>query len=1487
MSGYKRAHFAGRAISNYQPSAPLYWFHPAIREGHFSWRDIPSMLRNPTVQIGLAVLKAPIASAQWKINTKSKEVQQYVDKTLNRFWQHQLSNVLDRYYAWGTCCAENFFADDNGVIKWSHLEEFWFFDTQARHRGSEVIGLRVGGGWVRSPKMFWVAHDPVLGNPYGRSRLLGAWGAWMERDGAKGAKDARRLWYFKYAFRGGVMWYPPGSEYKDETSGTSKDNQDIAREIVEKSESGAVYAMPMEYDSEGRKMWDFEPAQLNGTGSGDLREYPKDLDNEILKGMRILPEVVEAAEVGGGWSGRSVPLLMQLSMADQDVRVIIQAVDRCIIRPSVLANFGPGARYEIEPIPFVPRGRPDPNQGQIPAHLRQQYERNERGHFAPKGAGVPAEQRQGMMPASGNPQQMMQGVQMSQADEGEDAFMPIDDDGWYEPEPIALSSGVHAPQGGVTIRGTFYKGGEFIPSEVIEQASPQERRDIFYSGRNLKPQAKPQEQPDPNRAPWSMSPQELKAAGVSFYRTGQGSLYAHHPKTGQTIRVKAPHVGHETKDVGLKRGSEQTVYVDPEHARQIGMWQTGNWSDRRLILHEGHVHLASRNPKTGQHGRDYKPIPFHSAPKMGMSPLELNDRRNEAGLQQHFSGSTIYSGSHPGSPISEMNVPHEEGHKHLVSAARAAGKKGVYGDKPASLSSASDEGRWITIGAATGEDGKKHGGSPVFIKGGRIVKGHPSLTGRKIDALKEEPEYAERKHSDNAKKERALRAAETRGINKEGGEYARAVATKQAKKEGIDPASLHQLAGEILAHDQAFKSELTGVMQTAREQLRKLYGTDVTALKTNAARGTIDASHVRGLDDVAAGLAKQYPHIFPSGQSSEERLFDLLVSGNPEAMAEEHAYDEALEQLRDMKPQEPEESEASDAGVTDVGDFNPDEFDEPTPEPEPQRPTISHDDIKSAKRMLGSGTLKVNQGEATSDLSGHPIRHHVTLPSGARVHPDELHRAVLDEGKVALNPHEGLHVKDPLGEGQHGSFARALNAVGAFKGRDEDRVTIQTPHGYNVTRTRGEWRELEHSGEPFHVWYDRESPAAVSEAAAKSEQPSATIASERDTANFFAPQTDQGSLFNVRTKPLESSNATREGQQPESREPEHPHRDEGGQAAKAGHRDRDEESRQEPQEVTEAPPPPSRESSPTPAAESGISIVGRGTGTTPVEEHIATVQALFDQAPDDAALDETLNGVGNDLTRDGAKDLARALGMKGKWKNRQELMEDVRGRIVAKRQPRFGAGTPLESIHEKRLKHFASKLSQADTELRERISTAASETEKPSEAQKEAGNYKKGKVTIAGLPITIENALGSERSGKSKDGVEWSVTMPAHYGYIRRTESEADGDHVDVFIGPDPESEIVFVIDQLTPGGRFDEHKCMLGYVNATDAKEGYLAAYSEGWTGFGSITPMTLEKFKDWIEHGDTSKPLAKQAASLSQAVGRDEAIAAARLLVQAYVGS
>jgi hypothetical protein len=150
----------------------------------------------------------------------------------------------------------------------------------------------------------------------------------------------------------------------------------------------------------------------------------------------------------------------------------------------------------------------------------------------------------------------------------------------------------------------------------------------------------------------------------------------------------------------------------------------------------------------------------------------------------------------------------------------------------------------------------------------------------------------------------------------------------------------------------------------------------------------------------------------------------------------------------------------------------------------------------------------------------------------------------------------------------------------------------------------------------------------------------------------------------------------------------------------------------------------------------------------------------------------------------------------------------------------------------------------------------------PTEGQKEAGNYQKGHVRIHGMDVSIENAKGSERSGTDANGKPWSVTMPAHYGYVRGTLG-ADGDQVDVYVGQHPERATVYVVDQIDPKtGKFDEHKAMLGFESKAAAVAAYDAAFSDG-NGpqrRGAVTSMPVATFKKWAASRQAKKPLRYQ---------------------------
>ena len=158
------------------------------------------------------------------------------------------------------------------------------------------------------------------------------------------------------------------------------------------------------------------------------------------------------------------------------------------------------------------------------------------------------------------------------------------------------------------------------------------------------------------------------------------------------------------------------------------------------------------------------------------------------------------------------------------------------------------------------------------------------------------------------------------------------------------------------------------------------------------------------------------------------------------------------------------------------------------------------------------------------------------------------------------------------------------------------------------------------------------------------------------------------------------------------------------------------------------------------------------------------------------------------------------------------------------------------------------------------LAAAEQETNtEPTEAQKEAGNYKKGHVKIDGYDVTIENPKGSVRRGTDASGKQWEQEMQNTYGYIRGTEG-VDGDHIDVFFSEDPSQGDVFVVDQVNKDGSFDEHKVMYGFPDIESARKAYLSNYEDGWQGLGAITPVSKEEFKKWIDSSHRkTKPFAE----------------------------
>jgi hypothetical protein len=146
----------------------------------------------------------------------------------------------------------------------------------------------------------------------------------------------------------------------------------------------------------------------------------------------------------------------------------------------------------------------------------------------------------------------------------------------------------------------------------------------------------------------------------------------------------------------------------------------------------------------------------------------------------------------------------------------------------------------------------------------------------------------------------------------------------------------------------------------------------------------------------------------------------------------------------------------------------------------------------------------------------------------------------------------------------------------------------------------------------------------------------------------------------------------------------------------------------------------------------------------------------------------------------------------------------------------------------------------------------------PTPAQASSGNYAKGELSWKGITIKIENPKGTERRGYDKRGaIMWRRNMAADYGYVQSTKA-ADGDAIDIFLGPDHDSDLIVVVDQYK-GNTFDESKFILAVTTQDQGEKLYLKHYPKGWT-LGPVSTTTVPQFKAWLKDGDHKKPFKGQ---------------------------
>lgn len=354
------AEFSQREVAY---SAPLVFLLPSLvdRIPPFSIFAAEMMERDPQVGFAAKISNGPLYHAQIVVDADSPEVGEFVAAQWSKLWTNHAAAIMRAkqfgYAAFQACYA----LGASGLWEFDKLNDFHPRDVRCLTVGGQKVGLRVKAGLRdqanQTPDLWgaaaaWFVFNREYGGWYGRPLFERAYPVWWEKRSRGGAVDLRRLRMQKDAWIGDVVRFPPG--VSTDSNGTKVSNRDFAFQLIELRSSGGGVAIPNERDAQGNPKWDYQPASGSTSGPAPVLEYCAGLDTDIFRAFEIPSEVVEAAQTGSGFSGRTIPFIAFLTGADQQFAEHVADGNRDILQPLVGVNFpGHENRYQIKPRPLL------------------------------------------------------------------------------------------------------------------------------------------------------------------------------------------------------------------------------------------------------------------------------------------------------------------------------------------------------------------------------------------------------------------------------------------------------------------------------------------------------------------------------------------------------------------------------------------------------------------------------------------------------------------------------------------------------------------------------------------------------------------------------------------------------------------------------------------------------------------------------------------------------------------------------------------------------------------------------------------------------------------------------------------------------------------------------------------------------------------------------------------------------------------------------
>jgi hypothetical protein len=146
--------------------------------------------------------------------------------------------------------------------------------------------------------------------------------------------------------------------------------REMARQEAEQLKTGGILVFPSTTDETGNYVWNYQPPNISGNAT-EIREYPKDLDNEIFRGLGIPDNVIMDAPGTGSYAGRRVPERAYYVRLEMVVHEIMNALKNQVLDVLVAINFEGVHDYEIITKPIIeimsPEGTPNLGPGGAPS----------------------------------------------------------------------------------------------------------------------------------------------------------------------------------------------------------------------------------------------------------------------------------------------------------------------------------------------------------------------------------------------------------------------------------------------------------------------------------------------------------------------------------------------------------------------------------------------------------------------------------------------------------------------------------------------------------------------------------------------------------------------------------------------------------------------------------------------------------------------------------------------------------------------------------------------------------------------------------------------------------------------------------------------------------------------------------------------------------------------------------------------------------------